>query len=451
MSETTASVYDRREAVCVIGAGACGLIAIKNLRENGFEVDCYERDTVVGGLWNAQNQRSPLYPNTHLATPRNLTEIPDFPMPDHWPDFPSAEQMETYLRDYAEHFDLTGHIWFGSQVMGIEKASGSRFDVLLKSTIPGQPERRMRYGAVILATGHHRIPFLPEIPGQDSFPGEIVHSSRIGDPAKWKNKNVVIVGGGVSGTDIACLAAPLTRRCLHSTRRPYRYLPKYLNGRPAQIARLRAVRTPRWDRWGWLARRKHKRLIAPELKVARHLGAVPPQHPQLLETIYNAHYLESVGEGAIERRPDITAIEGNRVRFSDDDVIDADVIVCATGFEAGLEPCPPELLGGDQPRLLANMFSPEAETLAFLGAVETDSALLPIAHWQSHVISHWLRVRQGEPDTAVAFRQAVVAESGHQTESSQRTSQRHSLAVDGEKYLQSLGRIIAALEEENTA
>ena len=50
---------DRAERVCVIGAGAGGLTAIKNLREYGFEVDCYERETGVGGMWNWRHDRSP--------------------------------------------------------------------------------------------------------------------------------------------------------------------------------------------------------------------------------------------------------------------------------------------------------------------------------------------------------------------------------------------------------
>src|SRR5258706_16275365 len=56
-------VYDRGETVCVIGAGLSGLAAIKNLREHGFAVDCFERETGVGGLWNWRHGRSPVYPS----------------------------------------------------------------------------------------------------------------------------------------------------------------------------------------------------------------------------------------------------------------------------------------------------------------------------------------------------------------------------------------------------
>ena len=82
----TPDIADRHDAVCVIGAGGSGLAAIKNLREQGFAVDCYERETSVGGAWNWRHDRSPVYASAHLVSSRPLTEFPDFPMPDDWPD-----------------------------------------------------------------------------------------------------------------------------------------------------------------------------------------------------------------------------------------------------------------------------------------------------------------------------------------------------------------------------
>ena len=41
------------KTACVIGAGALGLVALKNFIEEGFEVTVYERNDYVGGLWHA--------------------------------------------------------------------------------------------------------------------------------------------------------------------------------------------------------------------------------------------------------------------------------------------------------------------------------------------------------------------------------------------------------------
>src|SRR5262249_25129900 len=105
-------VYDRGGTVCVIGAGGTGLAAIKNLREHGFGVDCYERETGVGGGWNWRHNRSPVYSSTHLISSKPFTQFPDFPMPDDWPDYPHHSQLLSYFERYADHFGLREHIWF---------------------------------------------------------------------------------------------------------------------------------------------------------------------------------------------------------------------------------------------------------------------------------------------------------------------------------------------------
>src|SRR5687768_2533487 len=72
-------VYDRGGTVCVIGAGPSGLTAMKNLKELGFGVDCYERETSVGGAWNWRHDRSPVYNSTHLISSKPFSAFPDFP------------------------------------------------------------------------------------------------------------------------------------------------------------------------------------------------------------------------------------------------------------------------------------------------------------------------------------------------------------------------------------
>lgn len=49
MAPPSPAVGDR---VCVVGAGASGLIAIKNLKEQGLQVTAYERNDFIGGLWH---------------------------------------------------------------------------------------------------------------------------------------------------------------------------------------------------------------------------------------------------------------------------------------------------------------------------------------------------------------------------------------------------------------
>ncbi|MCD0444501.1 NAD(P)-binding domain-containing protein [Glycomyces sp. A-F 0318] len=441
------AAYDRGEAVCVIGAGASGLIAVKNLRENGFEVDCYERDTVLGGLWNPQNQHSPLYPNTHLVTSRSQTEIPDFPMPDDWPDYPSATQMLTYLTSYAKHFGLSEHIWYGSEIAAVEPVEGSRFEVIVKPAA-GNAARRLRYAAVIIATGHHWAPNLPSYPGQDQYRGTVLHSSQLKDASRLRGKHVLVVGGGNSGVDLACEAAVNAAGCVHSVRRDTWHLPKYLGGEPADYALNRLGARPKF-----LRRFLTDRLLNGPARLAARMGIeVPGRGPGGEEPVRNGRYLEHVGDGSIRRRGEVARFDGYDVAFADGTEMRPDLVVFATGYRPQITCVAAPLLGvegtGGTPQLMARMFSPKSQTLAVAGLVEPGVGVLPIVHWQTHAIARWLQVRKSDPERAKNFRDQVQSETTGQADGPGAASPRHRLAVDAEEYLASLARIIDTLEQE---
>jgi len=69
---------------CVIGAGAAGISALEQLREAGYDVDCYEKTDRVGGHWHTD------YDALHLITSRDMTHFEDFPMPADYPHFPAG-------------------------------------------------------------------------------------------------------------------------------------------------------------------------------------------------------------------------------------------------------------------------------------------------------------------------------------------------------------------------
>src|SRR6188472_3383875 len=105
---------------CVLGAGASGLTSLKNLLAAGIEAEGLERQDDVGGNWYYGRRCSSVYRSAHLISSKLLTQYPDFPMPDNWPEYPSQQQVQQYFRSYADHFRLREHIHFGADVIKIE-------------------------------------------------------------------------------------------------------------------------------------------------------------------------------------------------------------------------------------------------------------------------------------------------------------------------------------------
>src|SRR5690606_33188957 len=112
----------------------------------------------------------------------------DFPIADHYPDFPSHVEVLEHLQAYAAKFDVRPHIRFNTRVDDVRPDPQGGWQVRL------QDGEVRRYRAVLVANGHLWDPRWPEFPGR--FDGLAIHSHdyRTADP--FKDKHVLIVGIG---------------------------------------------------------------------------------------------------------------------------------------------------------------------------------------------------------------------------------------------------------------
>lgn len=442
------SVYDRGETVCVIGAGASGLAAMKNLREHGFAVDCFERETGIGGAWNWRHERSPVYASAHLISSRPSAEFPDFPMPDSWPDFPHHSQFLSYLERYAEHFDLRSQIWFGMEVVRVTPVDGDRWEVTSRSTGSSGTERTQRYAAVVVANGHNWAPNMPEYEGLAEYRGEVIHASAYKDATQLRGRRVLVVGAGNTGCDIAAEAAQHAAKCWHSSRRGYWYAPKYLLGRPfdqlhAAIQRLRVPLRVRQ----WLLERAVRLTVGHP----RRFGLPTPDH-RIFEShpIINSQLLYAIGHGRVTPVRDIVRFRRNSVELVGGEEIEPDLVIFATGYRPRFEFLDPELLDPDpsgRPTLFLHAFPRRYPTLAVAGLLQPDSGLLPLVHWQTVTIARWLRLRRAAPERAHALQVRAAAEAGRRYHPGKLIdSARHWFEVSHVDYLRALQRVLDELE-----
>ncbi|MET8146775.1 flavin-containing monooxygenase [Actinoplanes sp. NPDC049668] len=444
--QDTSDIADRHDAVCVIGAGGSGLAAIKNLREQGFSVDCYERETSVGGAWNWRHDRSPVYASTHLISSRPLTEFPDFPMPDDWPDYPHHSQMLAYLERYARHFGLGDSIWFGTEVVSVAPVGDGRWDVTTRST-GGGAERIQRYAAVIVANGHNWSP-KPLPVDTSAYRGQVIHASAYKDPAQLRGKKVLVVGGGNTGCDIAVEAAQQATTVWHSTRRGYWYAPKYVLGRPADQVndKLLQLRLPlRLRQWIY-----HRTLRLTVGDITRFGLPRPDHRPYESHPVVNSQLVYYLGHGRITPLPDVTGMDSSTVELADGRRVEPDLIITATGYLPRFEFLAPELLDIDEdgrPDLHLHAFARKHPTLAVIGLLQPDAGLFPLAHWQSVAVARWLRLRLADPERAAAVQQK---ESTRPVRSWSQLrvvrSSRHWFEVSHTSYLRALEGLLKQME-----
>ena len=122
-------VEQEQDAICVIGAGSSGIVAVKVLREHGLDVVCYEKGSGLGGNWRYQNDNgmSAAYRSLHINTSKARMAYSDYPMPDDYPDYPHHSQVLDYFEDYVDHFDCRDAIQFQTSVESVEPTDDGRW------------------------------------------------------------------------------------------------------------------------------------------------------------------------------------------------------------------------------------------------------------------------------------------------------------------------------------
>ncbi len=345
---------DQRDRLLVIGAGPVGLALARHMKEHGIAYDHVEADDDVGGNWYHG-----VYDTAHIISSRRTTEYADFPMPAHYPDFPSAAQMLEYLRSYADHFDLREIIELQTRVVRVVQREDELWAVELSTG-----ERRV-YKGVVVCTGHHWDRRMPTYPGE--FTGEILHSKDYKHPDQIRGRRVLVVGGGNSACDIASEAARVSSAAHLSLRRGYWFLPKTIFGVP--LVETVPIWTPVWIQRLFLG-------LILRIVVGRYesYGLPKPGH-RIFEAhpTINSELLHYVRHGRIRPRSDIARLEGDRVLFTDGTSDTFDVIVYATGYAVSFPFLPRGMVpmrGDNLPLLYGGALLPDHRHLYIVGTLQ---------------------------------------------------------------------------------
>ncbi|KAL7940186.1 FAD/NAD(P)-binding domain-containing protein [Trichoderma barbatum] len=239
--------------IAIIGAGPSGLAAAKYLSaQKAFDsIVIYEQREDTGGIWNCSDSPleaaqipkdgaassldgsmgsdprilSPIYDQLYANIPAPMMRFTDQSFPRESLLFPSREAIQEYLLKYAK--EVRGLVKFGVQVEKLKPLSeGLRTTWILQAkTMHDNKTIRDTYDAVVVATGHYTVPFIPDIKNitkfMTTYPSVILHSRDYHAATAFKDKKTVVVGNGASGIDIALqIDRTSSRKTMVSVRTP---------------------------------------------------------------------------------------------------------------------------------------------------------------------------------------------------------------------------------------
>ena len=311
--------------VYVIGGGPGGLAAAAALRAQGVRAVVLEKSSGVAASWRAH------YDRLHLHTTRRWSSLPGLPMPRRFGRWVSRDDVVRYLEKYAEHHDL--EVVTGVEVTRIDRADGTDW----RLTATGG--RILTGRAVVVATGHNHTPRLPDWPGRDTFTGELLHAADYRNPAPYAGRDVLVVGIGNTGAEIAVdLVEGGASRIRIAIRTVPHIVRRSTAGWPAQATGILVRRLPvrLVDRAGGLM----SRIAVPDLS-AQGLprpdtglysrvreGAIPVQDIGLID---------AVKRGRVLPVATVASFDEDTVVLADGTRITPDAVIAATGYDRDLE------------------------------------------------------------------------------------------------------------------
>ncbi|XP_010476171.2 PREDICTED: LOW QUALITY PROTEIN: flavin-containing monooxygenase FMO GS-OX-like 6 [Camelina sativa] len=219
--------------VAVIGAGAAGLVAARELCREGHTVTVFERQKQVGGLWvytpNVETDllsidpdrnivHSSVYQSLRTNLPRECMGYCEFPFVTRPDDdsrdprrYPDHREVMMYLQDFAKEFKIDEMIRFQTEVVRVEPAAENSLKWIVQSKSSRGVFGKDIFDAVVVCNGHFTEPRLAHIPGIDTWPGKQIHSHNYRVPDPFKDQVVVVIGNQSSGRDISKDIATLAK------------------------------------------------------------------------------------------------------------------------------------------------------------------------------------------------------------------------------------------------
>jgi NADPH-dependent 2,4-dienoyl-CoA reductase/sulfur reductase-like enzyme len=321
---TKLRIEEHSPRVVVVGAGPAGLASAAELGRRGLPVVVLEQADSIGASWRGR------YDRLRLNSSRPFSKLPRMRYTRGTGIFPARDQIIGYLERYAARNRLD--IRLGTHVERIDQ--DERGWVLRTS------RGDVRADQVVVAAGYAHTPFIPAWPGRERFRGTLIHAAEYRNADRFRGRDVLVVGSGCSGAEIAHeLACDGAARVRLAVRTPPNILLRNPIGPLLARTMLKLLPPDRADAVLRFVRRREigdlseYGLPVPEEGVftrLKRLGVAP--------TILDPEVVESIKDRRIEIVPGVESLDETGVTLAGGTRIEPDAVIAATGYRCALEP-----------------------------------------------------------------------------------------------------------------
>lgn len=312
--------------VVVIGAGAAGVSVALAAKPLGVRPLLLDRGAFVGSAWHGR------YDRLRLNTSRPFSHLPGRRFPKGTPLFPTRDQLIAHLDRRAREAGIA--LRLHTRVDRVDRPDGE----WAVDTSQGE----IRAPQVVVATGYENEPVIPDWSGRDLFTGLLLHSSEYRNAEPFRGRRVLVVGPGSSGMEIAYdLTEGGAAQVWLAARTPPNIVLRASYGPvPGDVLDGMLMRLPVRvaDAVSRLAQHSDPGDLSvyglpfPEERIfarVRRIGAAP--------TIVDREVVEAIKERRFAVVAAVVSLDAGGAVLADDQRLELDAIICATGYRRGLE------------------------------------------------------------------------------------------------------------------
>ncbi|KAE8766589.1 putative oxidoreductase czcO-like protein [Hordeum vulgare] len=311
--------------VLIVGAGPAGLATAACLSQFSIPYVLVERESCSASLW-----RNRAYDRLKLHLAKEFCELPHMSYPVDAPTYIPKTLFVNYLDDYIERFNI--------QPKYLTSVESSTYDndkkcwCIVAHDMAKSKIVKFTAKFLVVASGENSAENIPMIPGLQSFSGDVIHSSSYKSGKSYSGMNVLVIGSGNSGMEIAYDLAAHGANTSIVIRSPIHVMTKELIRLGMTIAHHLPLNLV--DNILVMV----ANLIFGDL--SRHGITRPKMGPMILKSKTGRSAVIDVGtvglikKGIIKVYGSISKIMGNIVEFQCSKNISFDAIVFATGYKS---------------------------------------------------------------------------------------------------------------------
>jgi len=425
----------REPRVVIIGAGVAGIATAATLQQAGFnDFTILEKGSDVGGVWHWNR-----YPGLTCDVPSQLYQFSFAPKPDWSGLFAPGPEIQGYLRDVVDSHGLGGRLRLNSEVQSAV-FTGSCWRVTASDGT------ELEADFLISATGVLHHPFTPDIPGLDTFDGDVVHTARWDDGVITDGRRIAVIGTGSTGVQVVSALQPGAAQISHLVRSPQWVIWAPMGLRqPTSLGKL-LRKAPAFHRrlYGVLLRGSRiltdialrptvqRRLAQSYARLCLRIqvrdrqlrdSLTPDYQPFCKRQVVSSSYYRAIrAKNAQLVTSAIERVTPRGIRLADGREIEIDLLILATGFHTHHYMRPMNLLGRDGIsiddawakgprgyRMTAIPGFPNFFTVLGPNSPTGSVSLQYSSELTARFITHWLRrFRDGEVDTVEVTEEATA-------------------------------------------